>query len=182
MLELDTWNGALFDPNRLDDPNETGVTVIKRNKDSLFELTKELERTELFWSIQNQIKTFQVEEISETENVFGHYHFNKYLHSERDIHKKQFIHFDGAVKVYLSDSYKSRYESIIPKHAKAHKKTKLFRIDGSIELQTWIDLICLFYKGNEMIIKYFNPEQFDEIFEERVRDFNNWKAKQVKQK
>lgn len=29
-----------------------------------------------------------------------------------------------------------------------------------------------------MVIQYFNPKQFEELFEERVRDFKAWRAKQ----
>ena len=87
IYEFDTWFGAPFNPEKLDDPNELGLTIIKRNKDSLFELTNQLDRTEFFWSHKNQIKTFQVEEISEFEQRFGHYILNKYVHSERDIQR-----------------------------------------------------------------------------------------------
>lgn len=33
---------------------------------------------------------------------------------------------------------------------------KVFWIDGEIEINIWIDLIVFFFKGNEMIIEYFD--------------------------
>lgn len=180
IIELDTWFGPRFDPEKLDDPQAIGLTVVKRNKDSLFELTNRLDRTEFYWSFRRGIKTLQIEEISDEGYQFDHYYVNKYVHSERDTRKKVLRHFDGAVKVYLRDSYKDRLNSYMPNQAKSYSKIKLFRVDGDIAIDDWIELISFFYKSNEMIIEYFDPEQFEQEFEERVRDFEAWKQKQQK--
>jgi len=178
IIELDTWFGPPFDPAELDDPNAVGFSVIKRNKDSLFGLTNDLERTEFFWSFRQGIKTLEIEEISNVGYQFDHYYLNRYVHSERNTQQRKLTHLDGAVKVYLQDSYNDRLRAHMPKQLKSHTKVKLFRIDGDIPLEDWINLISFFYKSNEMIIEYFNPAHFREVFEERVRDFKAWKAKQ----
>ena len=179
--EFDTWYGLPFDPNKLDDPNDIGLTVIDRNKNSLFEKTCSLDRTEFYWSYRDGIKTFEVEEISSDGCLYDHYYFNRYVHSERNIQEKKFRHLDGAVKVYLQDIYQRRKDSFIPKELKSHNKVKLWRIDGNIDLQTWSLLISSFFKSNEMVIKYFDPEQFEEIFELRVRDVVEWQRQQSAQ-
>jgi len=178
IMEFDTWYGPSFNREGIDDPQGVGLTIVKRNKDSLFELTNSLDRTEFFWSYRNGIKTFQIEEISDEGYRFEHYYFNKYVHSERDILRRITRHIDGAVKVYLQDSYPKRRNSFMPDEFKNHSKIKLWRIDGDIDIDSWIRLISFFYKSNEMIIEYFNPKEFKEIFEERVRDFKEWKSKQ----
>jgi hypothetical protein len=180
IIELDTWFGPRFDPEKLDDPQAIGLTVVKRNKDSLFELTNRLDRTEFFWSFRRGIKTLQIEEISDEGYQFDHYYVNRYVHSERDTQKKVLRHLDGAVKVYLQDGYKDRLNSYMPDRARSYSKIKLFRVDGDIAIDNWIELISFFYKSNEMIIEYFDPEQFEQEFEERVRDFEAWKQKQQK--
>jgi len=38
--------------------------------------------------------------------------------------------------------------------------TKLFRIDGEIDLNSWLSLVSMFYKGNETVIEYFDPQLF----------------------
>lgn len=106
------------------------------------------------------------------------YYLNRYVHSERDTQKRVLRHLDGAVKVYLPDNYSDRFNSNIPTEAKSHVKIKLFRVDGNIVVDDWIELISFFFKSNEMIIEYFNPEQFKTMFEERVRDYKTWKQKQ----
>jgi len=179
IVELDTWYGPPFDPEKLDDPTVVGLTIIKRNKNSLFELTNKLDRTEFFWSYRDGIKTFQVEEISGIDHEFEGYYLNRYIHSERDIRSRIVRHLDGAVKVYLPDDYKARFNLKMPNEEKCHAKPKLFRIDGNIAVEDWITIISFFFKSNEMIIQYFNPDKFEQIFEERVRDFKAWQEKQA---
>jgi len=174
IIEFDTWFGPTFDKDKLDDPHAIGLTLVKRNKNSLFELTNSLDRTEFFWSYRGGIKNFEIEEISDNGYHFEHYYFNKYIHSERDIKSKITRHVDGAVKVYLDNVYSNRKNSQMPNEFKCHKKIKLWRIDGDINLDSWIELISFFYKGNEMIIEYFNPEEFKQMFELRIRDSKAW--------
>jgi hypothetical protein len=52
----------------------------------------------------------------------------------------------------------------MPKNACPAHYTKLFRIDGAIDLDDWLGLVSMFYKGNEMVIEYFDPKLFNEKF------------------
>lgn len=178
LMECDTWFGPSFDRKKLDDPSAVGLTIVKRNPSSLFGLTNNLERTEFYWSYRDGVKTLEIEEVSHHAYQFEQYNLNRYLHAERDIHKKVLQHTDGAVKVYLHDQYDQRFSSNMPREAKSYTKVKLWRIDGDIDIDAWLDLTGLFFKGNEMVLEYFDPAKFLEVFEERVRDFDAWKAKQ----
>jgi hypothetical protein len=62
IVEMDRWFGPGFNKGKLDDRNSTGLTVIKRVKPSIFDLTNRLDRTEFHWSYREEIKTFEVEE------------------------------------------------------------------------------------------------------------------------
>jgi hypothetical protein len=159
----------------IDNPNAVGLTIVKRVKPSIFDLTNELDRTEFYWSYKDGIKTFEVEEVSSEGYTFGPYYLNRYAHSERDTERKSLRHFDGAAKVYLQDSYASRLASQMPTEFKCHKKTKLFRIDGDIDLEEWIELLSHFYKANEMIIEYFDPGQFEKLFGDKIRRYRELK-------
>ena len=171
--EYDAWFGPPFDRSKLDDQNEIGPTVIKRVRPSVFDLLGEkLDRTEFYWSYRQGVKTFEIEELYCDGETFDSYYLNKYVHSERDITLKVLRHFDGAVKVYLKDSYVQRLETCLPNEPKCYKKIKLFRIDGVIDVDEWIELIALFYRQNEMLIEYFSPEQFQLMFGEQLRLFN----------
>jgi hypothetical protein len=170
IVEMDAWYGPRFDRSKLDDIYAVGLTVIKRISPSPFDLFfDKLERTEFFWSYRNGIKTFEVEGISDKSLFHDPYYLNKYAHSERDVRLKRLRHFDGAVKVYLKDSYENRLSTYMPKELRSFKKVKLFRIDGEIGIDEWIELLTLFFKGNEMIIEYFDPELFESKFGDDIR-------------
>jgi hypothetical protein len=176
LMELDGWFGPPFDPAKLDDPTSVGLTVVGRNPDSLFGQANAIERTEFFWSFRDGIKTFQAEEIWTEE--FQGYYLNRYVHSQRDVTHGRFIHLDGAVKAYLADAYPSRRQAHVPDEPRARWKPKLWRVDGDIALEAWVELVCFFFRQNEMVVQYLNPTAFEEEFEERVRDFRKWKLKQ----
>ena len=107
------------------------------------------------------------------------YILNKYVHSERDINNKVIRHLDGAVKIYLQNDYQKRINFRLP-NKNSHRKIKLWRIDGNIDTKVWMGMISFFYRGNEMILEYFDPEGFEKEFDLRVRDFEAWKAQQTK--
>lgn len=176
IVEMDKWFGPEFDKCKIDDPNAIGLTVVKRVKPSIFDLTNKLDRTEFYWSFRDGIKTFEAEEVSECGYTFDTYYINRYVHSERDVTNQILRHFDGQVKIYLQDTYAKRFDSNMPKEPKCHKKIKLFRIDGDISVDDWTELLSHFFKGNEMIIKYFNPEQYEQVFGEQVRKYREFKA------
>jgi len=161
LFERDAWFGTDFDASKLDDPYTIGLTVKKRIKPLGH---NNLDRTEFLWAYKDSIKTFEVEEISNTEYKFDRFNINKYIHSERDIFNHKLQHFDGAVKIYYSHEYNKRFNTKLPNEFKAPLKIKLFRIDGDINIDKWIDLTNYFFKGNEMILEYFNPDMFQRIF------------------
>lgn len=179
--EHDAWFGPPFDRGKLDDPNAVGLTVVQRLRPSLFDLfgTK-LDRTEFYWSHKDGVKTFEAEELSSESECFDSYYLNRYVHSERDVNLRVLRHFDGAVKVYLKDDYSQRMATQLPKELKSHKKVKLFRIDGDVEIDEWIELTCLFFKSNEMLIEYFNPEQFEQMFGEKIRMYRDSERHMIK--
>lgn len=171
MMEMDTWVGAQFDPLKIDDHDSIGLTVIERERPSLLDMSVKLDRTEFFWKSDRVagIKTFELEEVSAPSLCYDVYHINRYVHAERDTTNHVLRHFDGAAKVYASDAdYAQRYESRIPNEPRAFLKPKLFRIDGNIEVADWIDLTTAFMKGNEMVVRYFDPAGYEAQFREKL--------------
>jgi hypothetical protein len=169
LVEFDTWYGPRFDRSKLDDPNEVGLTVLKRTPTLVAKIFFDnVERTEFFWSYRDGIKTFEVEGVSEESALFDAYYLNKYVHSERDVRASVLRHCDGAVKVYLKDEYNQRLNTYMPREPRSFKRIKLFRIDGDIDVDKWIELLSQFFKGNEMIIEYFDPELFQQKFPDQT--------------
>jgi len=178
LMEADRWFGPSFDREKLDNPSAVGLTIMKRNQDSLFGLSNDLDRTEFFWSFRDGVKTLEIEEVSSVGFRIDQYHLNRYLHAERDVTNGVLRHADGAVKIYMNNDYEKRFSSHMPHESKSYKKVKLWRIDGDLDVDVWLELTAFFFKGNEMIIEYFDPATFEAVFEERVRDFAKWKSKQ----
>lgn len=171
LAEFDRWFGPRFDVSKLDDPHALGLTVHTRTRPSIFDLTNKIDRTEFFWTHRQGIKSLEIEEISAADYMFGAYNINRYVHSERDISAHVLRHLDGAAKVYTADSYALRLSSQIPNEPRAFRKRKLFRIDGDISVEVWLDLIAHFFKSNEMILEYFDPDTFQRAFGEKMRQF-----------
>jgi hypothetical protein len=56
----------------------------------------------------------------------------------------------------------------MPREPRSFKRIKLFRIDGNIDVDKWIELLSQFFKGNEMIIEYFDPKLFQQKFPDQA--------------
>ncbi len=168
FVEMDTWFGPDFNPEKLDDPNYVGLTVVGRSYRTLLD-SYPLIKTEFLWKTNEgeAIKTLEIEEISDPEKPYDKWQINRYVHSERDMSHQIFQHLDGAAKVYPSNTYKERLDENMPNNIKPAHYIKLFRIDGQIEINDWISLISMFYKGNEMVVEYFDPKLYKEKIEPR---------------
>lgn len=181
IMEFDTWYGPHFNRDDLDNLTKLGLTIVQRERPSPFDLSSKIDRTEFFWKAdrKTRIKTFEVEEICSDDNSIETYFLNRYIHSERDTENAMLRHFDGAVKVYTNVDYSRRCESQMPKEWRATKKIKLFRIDGNLDVDKWIELISMFFKGNEMVMEYFDPEQYKQRFGAKIRKYKEVTARNI---
>ncbi len=172
IYELSTWFGPRFGREKLDDPRVEGLTVVVRDEPELFAMggTSSLERTEFYWKHDDGIKTLEIEEISTREHVLDNRYLNRYLHAERDAGARRLRHFDGAVKVYPRDRYEGRLWVHLP-HGERCRKVKLFRIDGDVDVERWLDMVGHFFSGNEMVLEYFDPDQYHQHFDEKIMRF-----------
>lgn len=171
MMEFDSWYGPLFDESKLDDLEHSGLTVIERERPSLFDFSSRIDRTEFYWTADRntQIKTLEIEELPSVDVSYEGFRISRYVHSERDVAEKRIRHFDGAAKIYDSKGhYEQRYAKNIPKEPRADRKPKLFRIDGDIAVTEWAELIGMFFKSNEMVLRYFDPEKYESSFRQQI--------------
>lgn len=165
-MELDTWYGPHFDPDELDNLSNIGLTVVVRSQPSPFDMRGSIVKTEFLWKTNEDdcVKTLEMEEVVSATNPIENWHINRYVHAERDTAARTFRHFDGAAKVYALANYRTRVNETMPNQMRPAHYIKLFRIDGVIDLGDWISLVSMFYKGNEMVIEYFDPKLFEEKF------------------
>jgi hypothetical protein len=177
VIELSTWFGARFGREMLDDPRVVGLTVVGRDEPEFFAMggTSAWERTEFYWKHDDGIKTLEIEEISTREHHLDNRYLNRYLHAERDVRARRLRHFDGAVKVYPRDRYEGRFSVSLP-YGERCRKIKLFRIDGDVEVERWLEMVGYFFSGNEMVLEYFDPDQYHQYFDERIAQFREARA------
>ena len=178
-MELDTWYGAQFDNDisKIAD----GIGKIRPPLDIedflvsfFFNKAYSLDTK---WATKEGIKTFQAEEFK-TDDVRvlweGVEYFPvRYIHAEYDLNKGFFRHFDGAIHFYNTEEYYSRRDSDFNYNDKSnnHIKTlsrKLFKMNGKVSVETWINFTSHFFSGNPLIIEYFEgnyPKYIQEMLE-----------------
>jgi hypothetical protein len=158
IFEEDYWYGPPFSLQRLDDPKWVGVTRHWTPPPGE-PLHYPVAATEFVWQLDSEtFKSLQIEETyypwdSEWDPQDDQPWFiNRYVHSTRDIAKRRFVHLDGAVKLFDKTDY-NPYERR-PKRSALHYK-KLFRVDGRISDDDWMQLVAHYLRGNDHLHEYF---------------------------
>jgi len=185
-IELDTWYGAKFDRNiesitdgtiKLRPPMDIGSSM-----NSFF--FRDAYALDIKWATKDRIKSFQAEEFKTEEIKLlkngNEYYPVRYIHAEYDLEKKEFRHFDGAIHFYTENEYYSRRDSDFNynKKSQSHIKTlseKLYKMNGQVSIDTWIEFSSHFLTGNPLVFEYFEgnyPKHIDEMLE-KVRLRNN---------
>lgn len=174
-MEFDTWYGAKF-KNTISDI-EDGIVKLRPpmlkafHTDFLFGGTYSLD---IKWSSKDGIKSFQAEEFKTDDNRIEkndtEYYPAKYLHAEFDTNTGVFRHFDGAIHFYTADEYYQRRDSDFNYNNKNDFKLKtlsqkLFKVNGHISVDKWIELTSHYLQGDPLIFEYFEGQLPDNITE-----------------
>lgn len=175
-FEEDTWYGARFDEqiNKIDD----GIVKLRPPSDIDSFLISfcfaDAYSLDIKWETRNGIKSFQAEEFKTDERkitINGQDFFPvRYIHAEFDLKSNMFRHFDGAIHLYSPDEYYERRDSDFNYNAKHDLKIKsasekLFKLNGDIPVDTWIEFSSHFMSGNPLVIEYFEGKYPDRISE-----------------
>ncbi len=179
-FEADTWHGAPFDED------------IRNIKPGIVKLRPPLDLEsrhisfffadayclDIKWSDSDGIKSFQALEIK-TEKVrieVGglNYFPARYLHAEFDVAANCFRHFDGAIQYFTEEEYFQRRDADFnmtmknPAHVKA-RSNKVFKINGPLKTNDWVELCCHFYTANPLTFEYFSGEYPQHVIETLTR-------------
>jgi len=165
-FEEDTWYGAPFN----DDVRQIQSGTVKLRPpldlephyvDYLFAKAYCLD---IKWSESNGIKTFQALELKTDDvqiEIEGRSYFPaRYLHAEFDVAGNCFRHFDGAIQLFLEDEYLQRRNSDFNMTAKSSehikaRSTKVFKLNGPLKTDNWVELCCHFFTANPLTFEYF---------------------------
>ncbi len=182
-FEADTWYGAPFDEDIRN--IKPGIAKLRPPLDlhsrhvSFF--FADAYCLDIKWSESDGIKSFQALEMK-TEDIWievegVHYFPARYLHAEFDLTANCFTHFDGAIQFFTEEEYFQRRDSDFnmmmknSAHIKA-RSTKVFKINGPLRTEDWVEFCCHFYTANPLTFEYFSgeyPKHITEILE-RIRN------------
>lgn len=80
---------------------------------------------------------------------------NPELHAERDTVLHAFTHVDGKVAVYHGETYAASVAYPSADLGKPTRTRKLWRVDGDIPDETWMELVGSHFRGNDLIDEHF---------------------------
>lgn len=166
-FEADTWYGAPFDEDiRNIKPGTVKLRppldLASRHVSFFF---ADAYCLDIKWSASDGIKSFQALELK-TESVRVEidgvpYFPARYLHAEFDLAARCFRHFDGAIQLFSEAEYFRRRDSDFNMpmkelgHIKARSK-KVFKINGPLRTEDWVEFCCHFYAANPLTFEYFS--------------------------
>lgn len=166
IVELDTWYGPPFNQDiaRI----VPGTTKLRPPADlDMPRIAYWYANTycvDIKWT-NGPVRTFQALELKhedvQLEENGKNWHPARYLHAEYDVRAQSFRHFDGAIQYLNDDEYRLRKDSdfnLIYKsqlHVKPKSK-KVFKLNGSLDVHTWVELASHFYAANPLMFEYFN--------------------------
>jgi hypothetical protein len=175
-MEFDTWYGAKF-KNTISDI-EDGIVKLRPplglesfDIEFFFGNTYSLD---IKWTSKHGIKVFQAEEFKADKSRIikngNEYYPVKYLHAEFDNQAGTFRHFDGAIHFYTEEEYYQRRDSDFNYNNKnsLQLKTlsqKLFKVNGRVTTEEWINLVSHYLQGDPLIFEYFEGKLPDNILD-----------------
>ena len=152
-IELEYWRGPRYN----DDLNSIPLGISHHEADSTSKFYCGLIRTEFFWYTQKEEKIFECEELQDlgsfgiAKDKFG----CRYVHSIISSSGSAPFHLDGAIRMYDEEKMIHRLDSDLKRAPRDTDYTKLWRVDGSINVSTWKELIGDYYKDNKLLWEYF---------------------------
>ncbi len=156
-FELDYWWGPKFN----DDISQIPDGVTRYECDEREKFFSGISGTEFWWKSDGKDRVLEIEEIRETASLgIGDSSYGcRYIHSIYNTEEQEFVHFDGAIRMYDDDKILSRWDTNINKAGKDTTYTKLFRIDGKLGLADWKKLSIYYYHSNPLIYEYFGVKE-----------------------
>lgn len=192
-MEFDTWYGAKFNNNieeiedgtvKLAPPLDLQSFDIELFFGNVHSLNiKWYTAVSIEYGKEKNIKVFQAEEFQKPNSRIVkngiEYFPAKYIHAEFDIQSGNFRHFDGAIHFYTENEYLRRRDTDFNHNKKNGYQIKtlsqkLFKINGKIEVEKWVQLTSQFFTKNPLVIEYFEgklPARITELIE-KLRNEN----------
>lgn len=151
-IELEYWWG----PHFTDDLSNLQLGVTRHNADKQLQYFHGISGVDFWWHAQNDNYTLECEEIRDLPTLgMGKDAFGcRYVHSMLNDENKTPVHMDGAIRLYGEEAMLSRIETDISKAGRHTNYTKLWRVDGLIEVSVWKQLLNHYFRDNRLVGEY----------------------------
>jgi hypothetical protein len=156
-VELEYWWGPKFTEDL--GMIELGVTKHTSSKNDV--LFHGVSGTEFWWYSQDNRKTFECEELRDiaslgiSRDMYG----CRFIHSILESKDSLPIHIDGAIRMYTEEGMIQRLGVDIKSAGRHTIYTKLWRIDGQLEVPQWKDLVTHYFKDNHLVGEYLGGKE-----------------------
>lgn len=152
-MEFVYWWGPHFSDNLEGIPE--GVCVHKASES--LRAFHGISKCEFRWYRQGGRKAFECEEIRDMPSLgisvdrYG----CRFVHSLVDEGTRSPTHVDGAIRMYDSRSMQIRCTSDIAKAGRHTEYCKLWRVDGTLGVAKWKELVSHYFRDNRLVGEYF---------------------------
>jgi hypothetical protein len=167
-FELQYWWGPKFSDDLVTIP--TGVT---QHKSTEFEqLFSGIDLTEFRWQSRKGDHIMEIEELLKADTPSRDESFDcRYVHSIVDETTGRTVHTDGAIRSYNIEQYAARRGVDLAHAPKNTDYTKVWRIDQSLPVSHWKEIITHYFRDNHLIGEYFGAEPAEsDIFPSTRKD------------
>jgi hypothetical protein len=151
-IELEYWWGPKFK----EDLATIEVGVTRHEANNIQKIYHGISGAEFSFYDRDGIRTFECEELRDipsfgvSKESFG----CRYIHSMVDTNNKLPYHLDGAIRMYTAEEMIARLETNIIKAGKHTEYTKLWRINGLLDIVSWKKVIAHYFRDNHLIGEY----------------------------
>lgn len=153
-IELQYWWGPRFSNNLAFIP--TGVTRHAATDGQRW--FSGVSATEFWWHSRDGQHTLEAEELLDVESFASDgvpRYGCRYVHSIIDEASGRIEHLDGAIRGYSDEAMVERIDCAISEAGRRSQYTKLWRLDGRIDLASWKNLIHHYFRDNTLVGEYF---------------------------
>jgi hypothetical protein len=155
-IELDYWYGPKF----TDDLASIQPGVTAHGADDRQRLFHQISRTEFWWQKRTKGRDVELileaEELRDAESGTDRTKLRcRYVHSVIDEATQRIEHLDGSIRAYTQEEMLSRMDVDLKRAGRKTEYTKLWRMDGKIELGRWKSAIHNHFRDNTLVSEYF---------------------------
>ena len=159
-MELDYWYGPKFNEDL--SSLQTGVTA--HTADESQRHFHKISRTEFWWQRRTKETSaeliLEAEELRDSESGADRTKMHcRYVHSVIDAMTNRIEHLDGSIRAYTPEEMITRLDVDLKRAGRQTEYTKLWRVDGTIEIGRWKSVIHNHFRDNALVSEYFGSQK-----------------------